>query len=521
MGESTRTSNRAPASKRFGFWFGIVTFLLLISFSGIEGENAVIGRMAAVAMLMAIWWITDAIPLAATSLVPLVMFPALGIMSGKDVAPVYVNYIIFLFIGGFLIALAMERWNLHRRIALRIVSFVGTKPSRLVLGFMLATAFLSMWISNTATAIMMLAIGLAVIRQTEESFGVEKTANLSVALLLGIAYSASIGGMATLVGTPPNLALIRIFELSFPAAHEAGYILSFGQWMLFGLPLCLILLAIVWAVLTRVVFRSGDNLEIAPDILEEEKESLGKMGYEEKVVAAVFAATAFLWVFRRDLTLGSFSIPGWSEFLPFGSLIDDGTIAVSMALVLFLIPAKKKDEETESHGTILDGGVIQKIPWHIILLFGGGFALAKGFQTSGLSEWVGSHFTSLEDSPVWLIVVSICTGITFLTELTSNTATTEMILPLLAAVAAAAKIHPLLLMIPAAVAASCAFMMPVATPPNAIVFASGKIRIAQMVKAGILINLLSIVVVTIVFLLLGPSVFHIEPGVFPDWAEKP
>jgi sodium-dependent dicarboxylate transporter 2/3/5 len=262
-------------------------------------------------------------------------------------------------------------------------------------------------------------------------------------------------------------------------------------------------------------------LEIAPDILEKEKESLGKMGYEEKVVAAVFAVTAFLWVFRRDLTLGSFSIPGWSEFLPFGSLIDDGTIAVSMALVLFLIPAKKKDEETESHGTILDGGVIHKIPWHIILLFGGGFALAKGFQTSGLSEWVGSHFTSLEDSPVWLIVVSICTGITFLTELTSNTATTEMILPLLAAVAAAAKIHPLLLMIPAAVAASCAFMMPVATPPNAIVFASGKIRIAQMVKAGILINLLSIVVVTIVFLLLGPSVFHIEPGVFPDWAEKP
>ncbi|MDF1862010.1 MAG: SLC13 family permease [Verrucomicrobiales bacterium] len=521
MGESIRTSNRAPASKRIGFWFGIVTFLLLVFFSGIEGENAVIGRMAAVAMLMAIWWITDAIPLAATSLVPLVLFPALGIMKGKEVAPVYVNYIIFLFIGGFLIALAMERWNLHRRIALRIVSLVGTKPSRLVLGFMLATAFLSMWISNTATAIMMLAIGLAVIKQTEESFGVEKTANLSVALLLGIAYSASIGGMATLVGTPPNLALVRIFELSFPAAHEAGYILSFGQWMLFGLPLSLVLLGIVWAVLTRVVFPSSNDLEIAPEILEDEKRSLGKMGFEEKVVAGVFAATAFLWVFRRDLTLGSFSIPGWSGFLPFGSFIDDGTIAVSMALVLFLIPAKKKDGETESHGTILDGGVFRKIPWHIILLFGGGFALAKGFQTSGLSEWVGNHFTSLEGSPTWLIVVSICTGITFLTELTSNTATTEMILPLLAAIATAAKIHPLLLMIPAAVAASCAFMMPVATPPNAIIFASGKIRIAQMVKAGIIINLLSIAVVTIVFLLLGPSVFQIEPGMLPEWAIKP
>ncbi|MEM9016573.1 MAG: SLC13 family permease, partial [Verrucomicrobiota bacterium] len=492
-------------------------FFLVLIFGDLDPNNALVGRMAAIALLMAFWWISDAIPLAATSLVPLILFPLLGILKGREIAPVYVNYIIFLFLGGFLIALAMERWNLHRRIALKIVSVVGSQPTRLVLGFMVATAFLSMWISNTATAIMMLAIGLAVIRQTEATFGKEDTANLSVSLLLGIAYGASIGGIATLVGTPPNLALVRLFELSFPQAAEAGFHFSFGQWMLFGLPLTLTMLVLVWLILTRVVFRTPPHLTLDPGVIKQEKEKLGRISYEEKVVGLVFALTAFLWVFRRNLEIGSLVIPGWSGLLPFGDLIDDGTIAIAMALTLFLIPAKQKDEETGSHGTILDSGVFSKIPWHIILLFGGGFALAKGFQVSGLSDWVGGFFTHLEGAPVWALVSAICGGITFLTELTSNTATTEMILPLLASVATAAKIHPLLLMIPAAVAASCAFMMPVATPPNAIVFASGRIRIAQMVKAGILINLISIVVVTVLFLLLGPAVFQIDPETLPAW----
>lgn len=518
MGEKVRTSNRSPVSQKIGFWFGILTFLLLTCFGGLKGENAIIGRMAAIAVLMAIWWITDAVPLAATSLVPLVLYPLFGIMPGKELAPVYINYVIFLFLGGFLIALAMERWNLHRRIALNIINFVGSKPSRLVLGFMVATAFLSMWISNIATATMMLAIGLAVIKQTEDSFGEGRTKNLSIALLLGIAYSASIGGMATIVGTPPNLALVRIFELSFPKAVESGYYISFGQWMIFALPLSLILLSVVWLILTRVLFRSGNDLEIAPEILRKEKEALGPMKFEEIAIAIVFATTALLWVFRRDLTLGDFTLPGWSGLLPFGSLIDDGTIAVTMALTLFLIPSRKTADNPSPHHTLLDGSVFAKIPWHIILLFGGGFALAKGFQVSGLSEWVGGHFTGLEDSPTWVIVASLCGGITFLTELTSNTATTEMILPLLASIATAAKIHPLFLMIPATVAASCAFMMPVATPPNALVFSSGKLRVADMVKAGIFINLIAIVVVTGVFLLLGPTVFQIDPEAFPEWA---
>tara|TARA_R110000850_G_scaffold4202_10_gene19559 strand:- start:1839 stop:2582 length:744 start_codon:yes stop_codon:yes gene_type:complete len=247
------------------------------------------------------------------------------------------------------------------------------------------------------------------------------------------------------------------------------------------------------------------------------------MSYEEKVVMAVFASTAVLWVFRKKLTIGAISVPGWSDLLPFGAFIDDGTVAIAMAFILFCIPSRSQTKESkepnQEHHTILDTGVFARLPWHIILLFGGGFALAAGFKASGLSNWVGSHFANMENAPEWLLVGSITGGITFLTELTSNTATTEMILPLLASIATAAKIHPLILMVPAAVAASCAFMMPVATPPNAIIFGSGRIKIAQMVKAGIVINLISIVVITGLFLLLGPAVFQIDPDTLPKWVK--
>ena len=518
MGENIRANNRAYGFKNPGLWIGLIAFFGILIFADFAPENASVTKMAAVAVLMAVWWISQAIPLAATALLPLMLFPLLGIMKGKDIAPAYVNYIIFLFVGGFLIALAMERWNLHRRIALRIILAVGSKPSRLVLGFMLATAFLSMWISNTATAIMMLAIALAVINKTEEIFGKEESSNLSVALLLGIAYSASIGGISTLVGTPPNLALVRLFELSFPGAEAAGFEIGFGQWMLLGLPLTIILLSVTWLLLTRFLFRTPGDMELPRHVIHDEYKSLGRMKFEEIVVMIVFSMTALLWIFRKNLILGSVTIPGWAEFLPFGGMIDDGTIAISMVLLLFLIPARRKTAAGKNAHAILDGGAFAKIPWHIILLFGGGFALAKGFQVSGLSIWVGSYFENLGDAPRPLIVAVITATITFLTELTSNVATTEMLLPLLASVAKSAGIHPLILMVPAAVAASCAFMMPVATPPNAIVFASDRIRIGQMVKAGIIINLISIVVITCVFLLIGPGVFGIDPEAVPDWA---
>ncbi|MEO0416393.1 MAG: SLC13 family permease, partial [Verrucomicrobiota bacterium] len=467
---------------------------------------------------MAIWWISDAIPMAATALVPLVLFPLTGIMSGKDLAPVYTNYIIFLFIGGFMIALAMERWNLHRRIALFIVKAVGGSPALMVLGFMFATAFLSMWISNTATTIMMVAIGLAVIKSTESTCGKENTGKFSVALLLGIAYSASVGGMATLVGTPPNLALSRIFEMTFPDAEAAGVALSFGQWMLFGVPVALIMLCIVWLVLTKVFYRPDKSLKITREIIAEEQEKLGKITYEEVIVLSVFILTALGWVFRKDLIIGDFTLPGWSGLVPFGKFIDDGTVAIAMALLLFIIPAKRKDE-SEGYGSILDFGVFSKLPWHIVLLLSGGFALAKGVQTSGLSTWIGGNFSGLSDAPVVVLVMGICGILTFLTELTSNTATTEMILPILASIAVEINLNPLLLMIPATISASCAFMMPVATAPNAIVFGSGRIKIIQMVKAGIVLNLIGLIVITVMFLLLGPLVFDIDTKAFPDWAK--
>jgi len=525
---------RTAPGKRIGFWLGLAGFFGVLLFGELDPGNPVATRMAAVALLMAAWWISEAVPLAATALIPVVAFPLLGIASGRETAPVYFNDVIFLFLGGFLIALAMERWNLHRRIALAIISFVGVKPSRLVLGFMLATAMLSMWISNTATAIMMLAIALSVIREAENAFGKAGVGNLPAALLIGIAYSASIGGLATLVGTPPNLALVRIFELSFPDAEAAGYGLSFGRWMLFGLPLSAVLLLCAWLVITRVAFRCPDSLSLSRDALRREREALGPMRREEALVAAVFATTAVLWVFRADLALGAFTLPGWSRLLPYGSLLDDGTVAIAMALSLFLIPARRREtdepesslqapEEGRPHPPrrLLDSSVFAKVPWHIILLFGGGFALAKGFQTSGLSAQLGESFAGLEDAPLWLMVAAVVGGITFLTELTSNIATTQMILPVLASVASAANLHPLALMVPAAVAASCAFMMPVATPPNAIVFASGRLRIAQMVKAGLILNFVSIVVITILFLLLGPAVFEMEPRTLPDWAAAP
>jgi len=540
---------RKDLSKAVGLWGGLACFILIIAFGEFDPDNPAVKRMAAVAALMAIWWVFEAIPLAATSLVPMVAFPLLGIASGSETAPVYMNHIIFLFLGGFLIALAMERWHLHRRIALAIISVIGVKPSRLVLGFMLATAFLSMWISNTATTIMMLAIALSVIREAEDSFGAERTAPLSVALLLGVAYGASIGGIATLVGTPPNLALVRFFELNFPGAEAAGYRIGFGQWMLLGVPLSAALFVAAWLILTRVAFPCPRDLELSRESIDRERAALGPMSREEAFVASIFALTALLWIFRVDLQLGGFTLPGWAGWLPYGSYLDDGTVAVTMALLLFFIPARATppgaaDEGAGSdaaageapeaptgatpaaapavdearRGRLLDKEIFAKVPWHIILLFGGGFALAEGFQTSGLSHWLKDGFTGLEDAPLWVLVAGVTGGITFLTEFTSNTATTQTILPVLASIATGAELHPLTLMVPAAIAASCAFMMPVATPPNAIVFASGRVRVSQMVKAGILLNLTGILIVTAVFLLLGPLVFNMDPLTLPAWA---
>lgn len=489
---------------------GILTFLLFLLFFDPVPEEPKVGRMAAVVALMAILWITEAVPLAATSLIPIVAFPVLEILDSASIAKAYVNSIIFLFIGGFLIALSMEKWNLHRRIALNIINLIGQRADTLVLGFMAASAFLSMWISNTATAVMMLPIGLAIATKMEEQFGKERTHPMVLALMLGIAYGCSIGGVATLVGTPTNLAFVRIFTEIYPEAP----LVSFGQWLILGVPYALVLLAITWFLLTHVFCRMEDGLALDRSIIKKELISLGPMRFEEKAVLVVFASTAILWTFRRDLHLGDFTLPGWSGIWGPLKNLDDGTVAVTMALILFFIPAKNQIKSKR----ILEGDVFGKLPWSIILLFGGGFALASGFGVSGLSRYIGESFTALGDIPILLIIALICLCVTFLTELTSNVATASMLLPLLAVWATSRELHPLVFMVPATISASMAFMMPVATPPNAVVFGSQRIRIAEMARVGIFLNLVAVFLTIVMVRLLLPVIFGAEISTFPDWA---
>ncbi|MBN1848919.1 MAG: SLC13/DASS family transporter [Deltaproteobacteria bacterium] len=498
-------------AQMIGLILGAILFFLVLLFDFVPGKP-VVTRMAAVAVLMAVWWITEAIPLAATAILPMILFPLMGILKGSATAPIYFNSTIFLFIGGFMIALTMEKWNLHKRLALLTIRTIGGGPSRIILGFMAASAFLSAWMSNTATAIMMLPIGLSIIMQMEEKFGEKDTHRFSLCLMLGIAYAASMGGMATLVGTPPNLVLQRTFELTFPKATP----ISFGIWMIMAVPLSVVMIVTIWVVLTKLIYRPPEHLRVDPEIVDKEYKALGPMTYEEKVVAIVFVVTAVLWVFRANLVLGFVTIPGWSNLLPTSKLIDDGTVAVFMASLLFFFPTRNPKAKT---ATLMDVTVFKNLPWDIVILFGGGFALAKGFQVTGLAAFIGDKLQVLAGFSTVAMIGVICTTLTFLTELTSNTATTQMILPILSSLAVAMKTHPLLLMIPATLSASCAFMMPVATPPNAIVFGSGRIRIGEMVKAGLLINLIGVVVVTAMFLLVGTAVFGIKTGVFPVWAQ--
>lgn len=497
--------------RTIGLWLGPALAVLLLAFPVAPG-NAPASRMAAVALLMAVWWVTDAIPLFATALIPLILYPLLSIMDGGDTAPLYFNSTIVLFIGGFMIALTMEKWNLHRRIALNIIHFVGGGPARIVLGFMLAAAFLSMWISNTATAVMMVPIGLAIVLQVEDA-AQDKARPLTVGLMLGIAYGCSVGGLTTLVGTPPNLTFQRIFEILFPEAPA----ISFGQWMVMALPIGVVMLAVAWFLITHVLFRVPEGVSVDRSVVEKERARLGPISFEERVVLTVFALTAVLWVFRGDLRLGLFTIPGWSSLLPNPALVDDGTVAIAMASVLFFVPTRNR---AQGDARVMGPDVIPRLPWNIVLLLGGGFVLASGFQETGLARIIGDQFQALGALPTFGLILLVCLSLTFLTELTSNTATTEMILPILASIAVATGIHPLVLMIPATLSASCAFMMPVATPPNSIVFGSNRITVGEMARTGIFLNLTGVVVIAVVVFTIGLVVFDIDPAVVPDWASS-
>lgn len=459
--------------------------------------------MAAIVVLMAIWWILEAVPFAVTAFLPFILFPVFGLMSARDTAPYYFNTIIFLFIGGFLIALAMERWNLHRRLALHVLLAFGKTPARLVLGFMVVCCFLSAWISNTATTLAMLPVGMAVLAKLSDHYDKSLVRPLAVSLMLGIAYAATIGGIATPVGTPPNLAFRGIFADLYPEA--AG--ITFAQWCLIAMPISVIMLVLSWLVLCKLLFRTDPSLRIERSVLHEQLKALGPLRREEAWVGGIFSATALLWIFRQPIELDRWSIPGWQELLPGMSGIDDGTVAVFMALLLFLIPARDEHGPTR----LLTESIIKRVPWGIILLFGGGYALAVGFQRSGLSSWVAqAYFSDFGTLGLPGMILVTCVVMTLLTEFTSNTPSTQLVLPIVGAAAVLEQIDPLWLMVPATLSASMSFMMPVGTPPNAIVFSTGQVRIIDMVKAGFVLNLIGLVLIVLTSLFLFGPVLGLE-----------
>lgn len=470
-------------------------FLVMFFLPAPEGLPIEGWHTAAVGMLMAIWWITEALPIPVTALLPVVLLPVLDITTISEATTPFANPLIFLFLGGFVIAVAMERWDLHIRIALNIVKYVGVKPSSIIMGFIIASAFLSMWVSNTATALMMLPIALSILKLVEDQKKSPEKLNFEIVLVLSIAYGCNIGGMGTLIGTPPNALLAGFMSENY------GFEIGFAQWMMIGVPLMIVALPILYFLLVKVIYPVKlVELPGGARLIEDKLRGLGPISNAEKKVAVVFTLTALLWIFRPLLT----------DFVPG---LSDAGIAVGAAVLLFIIPVDL------SEGVfILSWSEAEELPWGVLILFGGGLSLASAISNTGLAEWIGQGVGVLGSWPLFLLVGLVVFMIIFLTEMTSNTATTAAFLPILASVAIGLGENPLLLAVPAALGASCAFMLPVATPPNAIVYGSGKLTIPEMSKAGFWLNIVFIVLLTIGAFSLINFVFGVQAGVLPPWA---
>ena len=492
--------NQQNVLKNFGLVAGPALFIYIIFFFHPEGLSKEANAVLASTAWIAIWWTLEVVPIAVTALLPVVLFPLTGALDLSTTTASYGHKFVFLFIGGFILAIAIEKWNLHRRIALTIINFIGTGVSSIILGFMVATAFLSMWISNTATAVMMMPIGMAIVKQLKDNPATpeNETRIFGKALMLAIGYSASIGGVATLIGTPPNLVLSGILSDTY------GIEISFMDWMKFGLPISLLLLGICWWYLTRKAFRlqkkkfPGGRAEIKRLL-----KTLGRISFEEKLVLLVFSLTALCWMLRSYL------------IKPFIPAIDDTIIAVFFAVTLFLLPAGKKNK-----GKLLKWDEAVKLPWGILLLYGGGLSLASGFSETGLAEWIGMQLTTIKGVSLLILILILVTAVNFLTEVTSNLATTSMLLPVIVPVAFIFDAHPYVLMVGVTIAASCAFMLPVATPPNAIVFGSGYLRIPDMLQKGIWMNVISILIITLTTYYLLPFIWDFDPHTFPETLKK-
>ncbi len=471
--------------KTIGFWFGIVSFLLVLYLPNPEGLSSEGRVTAAVFLLMGIWWAFEAIPLQVTALMPLILFPLLNVEEIAVISREYMNKVQFLFAGGFIIALAIQKWNLHKRVALNILKFSGLNSRGIVASFMVASAVLSMWVMNTSTAIMLLPVGISVIKvisDTVNDISDNQKFNFQLCLLLGIAYAASVGGIATPIGTSPNGVLIQF------ASNNYDYDIGFANWISIGLPITLGLGPLIWIFLTRIIFpvnfsATQESKEKLNSMLKE----LGPMSNEEKKVIVVFLITAFFWIFRQLV-----------DNLPGLSLLDDSVIAITGAVSLFFI-----NESNNKNKLLIWDDVQRGFPWGLIFLFGGGMALAYVVNDSGLALWLASLIPS--ETYFWIILLTVIVMVVLLTELTSNLTTTITFLPVVASVGLNLGIDPLLLILPLTISASCAFMLPVATPPNSIVYASNLIPIQKMVRAGIFINISSILYIFIISYFLIPN----------------
>ena len=480
-------------AKNIGLFLGPILFILVRLVIEVEGLSDEANAILASTLWIATWWITEAIPIAVTSLLPIILFPLSGGLSISETSSSFGHRYIFLYLGGFILALAIEKWNLHRRIALKIISLIGTNVRKIILGFMVATSFLSMWISNTATAVMMLPIGIAIVKQMSNLKSTDKKENIifGKSLMLSIAFSASIGGIATLIGTPPNLVFAGILQEIYNVE------ISFLKWFIFGLPISILLIIISWLYLTRIAFNFKQKEFKEGEIeIKNELNNLGKISYEEKVVLSVFILTGMAWISRSFLL---------NIFIP---SLDDTIIALICGVSLFLLKTKNKNGFKER---IMNWEDAVKLPWGVLLLFGGGLAIAQGFQSSGLANWIADNLTKLNGFSLIIILMVVIAAVNFLTEITSNLATIAMLLPILAPTAIILDVHPFILMVAATLSASCAFMLPVATPPNAVVFGSNYLKISDMVRVGILMNLISIIIIFIMVYYILPIVWNFNP----------
>ncbi|MFN8334082.1 MAG: SLC13 family permease [Cyclobacteriaceae bacterium] len=493
-------------SKRYiGFFTGILAFIIIMVLPAPEGLSHEGKSAAAVVILMSIWWITEAIPVFATAFLPLALYPVLEILPASKTAVNYGHNYVLMMLGGFFLGKAIESQNLHKRIALIIINIFGVSRRRIIFSMMVATAFLSMWIANVTAAVMMFPIALSIVSKEEEDLSGQKS-TFATALMLGIAYSATLGGLGTLIGTPTNLIMIGILENLFPDAPP----ITFFTWLKVGLPLLIVLLPLFAYYLSRY-FRVSGNLNGNETLIKDELSALGKTTPGERRVIYVCIFAIVGWVFRENLVLGDFVIPGWSELLGLQDFVHDSTVAMAASIMLFAIPATKEKR-------LLDWKQASQVPWGVVMIVGGGYAIAAGFESTGLADWLGAQLAFVSSYPFIVVLILVIGFVMIFTEFNSNTATANILLPILASMAVAASMNPLLLMIPATVASSLGFMMPAGTGPNTVIFGSERVTVSDMVKCGVWLNLISLIVLTILMYFIIMPWLNFEPTL-PAWAQ--